>query len=118
MPTVKQILRRNTSRSITITCVVDGRDHLVSDRATTAGLAAGQGRYTAACGHVVVAAPMVAPPGPSCSSCVAELRRITTGSTERSRRRRRGVMARLLHRRPRPAHSQSSVAKHRAEGRP
>ena len=116
MPTVEQILRRNTSRSITITCVVDGRDHLVSDRATTAGLAAGQGRYTAGCGHVVVAAPMVAPPGPSCSSCVAELRRITAGSTERSRRR--GVMARLLRRRPRPAHSQSSVAKHRAEGRP
>ncbi|MCA1673746.1 MAG: hypothetical protein LC799_16605 [Actinobacteria bacterium] len=118
MPTVEQILRRNTSRSITITCAVDGRDHLVSDRATTAGLAAGHGRYTAACGRVVVAAPMVAPPGPSCSSCVAELRRITAGSTEGSRRRRRGVMAWLLHRRPRPAHSQSRVAQHRAEGRP
>lgn len=118
MPTVEQILRRNTSRSTTITCAVDGRDHLVSDRATTAGLAAGHGRYTAACGRVVVAAPMVAPPGPSCSSCVAELRRITAGSTEGSRRRLPGVMARLLHRRPRPAHSQSRVAQHRAEGRP
>lgn len=117
MPTVEQILRRNTSRFTTITCAVDGRDHFVSDRATTAGLAAGQGRYTAACGHVVVAAPMVAPPGPSCSSCVAELRRITAGGTERSHRRRRGVMARLLRRRPRPAHSQSRAAQHRTEGR-
>jgi len=114
MPTVDQILRRATSRSITITCAVDGRDHLVSDRATTAGLVAGHGQYTAACGHVVIAAPMVAPPGPSCSACVAERLRVTAGGTARSHRRRRGVMARLLNRRLRPAHLQARVAQHRA----
>ncbi|MCA1677180.1 MAG: hypothetical protein LC799_35040 [Actinobacteria bacterium] len=115
MPTVDRIRLRTTSRSTTITCAVDGRDHLVSDCATAAGLAAGHGRYTAACGHVVVAAPMVAPPGPSCSACVAELLRITAGGTKRSHRRLRGVMARL---RPRTAHSRSGGARHRAERRP
>lgn len=118
MATVEQILRRTTSRFIVITCAVDGRDHLISDSAMAAGLAAGHGRYTAACGHVVVAAPMVAPEGPSCLDCETALHLIDTdptapGSTGRSRHRRRSVVAWLLRRRPRPTHSQSKVAQHR-----
>ena len=118
MATVEQILRRTTSRFIAITCAADGRDHLIGDSAMAAGLAAGHGRYTAACGHVVVAAPMVALEGPSCLDCETALRRIDTdwtapGSTGRSRHRRRSVLAWLLRRCPRPAHSQSRVAQHR-----
>ena len=80
MPTVGRILCRTTSRSTTITCAVDGRDHLISDRATTTGLAAGHGRYTAACGHIVVALP-----GPSCSE--AEFGRVHVSCPRRCRAR-------------------------------
>ncbi|MDQ3886463.1 MAG: hypothetical protein M3308_05515 [Actinomycetota bacterium] len=120
MATVEQIRLGITSRPIMIVCAVDGRDHLVSDSAMAAGLAAGHGRYTAVCGHVVVAAPMVAPEGPTCLDCETALHRITTnrttpGSTGRSRhRRRRGVLAWLLHQLSRSPRSQSRTAQHRA----
>ncbi|MGH3941160.1 MAG: hypothetical protein ACRDTG_21495 [Pseudonocardiaceae bacterium] len=56
MPTLDQIRSGTTSRSTMMTCAVDGREHLVSDHATKAGLAIGQGRYRAVCGHLAIAA--------------------------------------------------------------
>ncbi|MDQ3987826.1 MAG: hypothetical protein M3291_01245 [Actinomycetota bacterium] len=118
MPTVEQILHRNTVQFTTITCAVEGSDHLVSNLAVAAGLTAGHGRYTAACGHVVVAAPMVAPQGPLCLDCGTARPRISADrsapSTRRSRHRRRGVLARLLRRNLLPAHSQSGADRRRA----
>ncbi|MGH3915253.1 MAG: hypothetical protein ACRDTC_17875 [Pseudonocardiaceae bacterium] len=93
MPTVDQIRSETTSRSTTMTCAVDGREHLVSDHATTAGLAVGQGRYRTVCGHLAIAAALVAPPGPRCRDCATALHRRTAVST--TSHRRRGLVARL-----------------------
>jgi len=94
MSTVDHVRHGTTSRSTTMTCAVDGRNHLVSDQATQAGLMSGQGRYTAACGHLTVAAALVVPPGPTCRDCETALHRITiTGPTSH---RRPGLLARLL----------------------
>ncbi|MGH3923681.1 MAG: hypothetical protein ACRDTT_12575, partial [Pseudonocardiaceae bacterium] len=79
-----------------MTCTVDGRDHLVSNQAMQAGLAAGHGQYSAVCGHLAVAAPLVVPPGRTCQDCEAALHRITTASA--TSHRRRGLVARLLRR--------------------
>jgi len=114
MPTVSQVRFGTTSRFIRMTCASDGRHHLVSDQATAAGLTARHGKYAAVCGHVVVAASMVAPPGPTCLDCETALHRIATGpiTSGRSRgsHRRRNVVARLLRRRNRPAGSRSTSA--------
>ncbi|MGH4019320.1 MAG: hypothetical protein ACRDT0_08805 [Pseudonocardiaceae bacterium] len=56
-------------RTTPVTSAADGRVHWVADDAYTAGLAAHSGRYTALCGHTVVAAAMVCPPGPACRNC-------------------------------------------------
>jgi len=95
MPTVDQIRRRIT-RPTTVTSTVDGRDHLLGERATTAGLVAGHGEYTALCGRHVVAASLVTPPGPTCLDCETALHRATTTST--TSHRRHGWVALLLHR--------------------
>lgn len=116
MPTVDQIRHGITSRSTAMTCAVDGRDHLISDQATQAGLAADHGQYVAICGHVVLAAPMVVPPGPTCFDCEAALHRITSDQT--NSHRRRGRVARLLHRLCLPANLWSATSgSHRAVGR-
>ncbi|MGH3930764.1 MAG: hypothetical protein ACRDTF_12385, partial [Pseudonocardiaceae bacterium] len=113
MPTVDQIRHGTSSRSTTMTCTVDGRDHLVSDQATTAGLMAGHGHYVAICGHRVVAAPLVTPPGPTCFDCETALHRSSTAAG--TSRRRRGPLARWLRRRVPRADSRSSTASsHRA----
>jgi len=110
MPTVDQIRHRRTA---TVTSSADGRDHLISEQAMTSGLTAGHGDYTALCGRVVVAAPMVAPPGPTCLDCETALHRITASGT--NPHRRRGLVARLLRRFSRPADSRSTTAgSHRA----
>lgn len=96
MPRVDQIRHGLTARSTTMTCAVDGRDHLISEQATQAGLTAGQGRYLAVCGHLTVGAAMVTPPGPTCFDCETALHRITTASATSHRRRR--LVARLLRR--------------------
>ena len=62
MPTVDQIRHRIT-RPTAVTSTVDGRDHRLSQQATTAGLVAGHGTYTALCGRPVVAASLVTPAG-------------------------------------------------------
>ncbi|MGH3914093.1 MAG: hypothetical protein ACRDTC_11910 [Pseudonocardiaceae bacterium] len=115
MPTKGQVRFGATAGFITMTCASDGRHHLVSDHASTTGLSAGHGTYAAACGHVVVAASMVTPPGPTCLNCETALHRmttnpITTGSARHSPRRLRHVVSWLLRRRTRPAHSRSAVA--------
>lgn len=73
MPTVDQGRHAITSRPVTVTSTVDGRDHLIDDRSMADGRAAGHGQFTALCGHLVVAAALVAPPGPSCRDCAALL---------------------------------------------
>jgi len=110
MPTINQARPRTTPRPTTVTSTADGRDHLISAHAMTSGLAAGHGDYLALCGRVVVAAPMVVPPGPTCFDCETALHRSTTASPGRSHRRRRGVVARLLRWRRRPAHARSRAA--------
>lgn len=55
---------------IAVMCVDDGRTHTVPDVEMTSG-AATTGRYRALCGHVVTAAPMVAPNGAPCVECRA-----------------------------------------------
>ena len=107
MPTVDQIRHRIT-RPTAMTSTADGRDHLLSQQATTAGLVAGHGKYTALCGRLVVAASLVTPPGPTCLDCETALHRSTTTST--TSHRRRGLLARLLRRRFPRADSQSTTA--------
>ena len=72
MSTVAQIRHRIT-RPTAVTSTADGRDHLLSEQATTAGLVAGHGKYTALCGRLVVAASLVTPPGPTCLDCETAL---------------------------------------------
>ncbi|HEU0088024.1 MAG TPA: hypothetical protein VFQ77_10300 [Pseudonocardiaceae bacterium] len=100
MPTVDQIRRGGTARPATLTSTADGRDHLISEHATAAGLAAGHGEYVALCGHLAVAAPLVVPRGPTCLDCETALHRSTTAVASH---RRRGLVAWLLRRRFRPA---------------
>jgi hypothetical protein len=107
MPTVDQIRHRIT-RPTTMTSTADGRDHLLSQQATTAGLVAGHGKYTALCGRLVMAASLMTPPGPTCLDCETALHRSTTAST--TSHRRRGLVARLLHRRFLRAGSRSTTA--------
>jgi hypothetical protein len=97
MPTVDQ---RSTARPATVTSTVDGRDHLISQQLTAAGLVTGHGEYAAICGRLVVAAPLVVGPGPTCVDCETVLHRVTTAGI--SLHRRRGWVVRLLRRcRPR-----------------
>jgi hypothetical protein len=90
MPTVDQGRHALTSRPVTMTSRVDGRDHLIDDRAMADGHAASHGQFTVLCGHLVVAAALVAPPGPPCRECAALLRRSEVS------RHRVGVVARML----------------------
>ncbi|MDQ3988185.1 MAG: hypothetical protein M3291_03120 [Actinomycetota bacterium] len=59
------------SRTTPVTSVADGRCHRVADDAYAVGWAAHSGRYVAVCGHRVVAAALVCPPGPDCYGCAA-----------------------------------------------
>jgi hypothetical protein len=56
-------------RGPSLTCTVDGLDHLVSADAAAHGIAARQGTYTAMCGHLIYVAALVSSPGPLCSRC-------------------------------------------------
>ena len=107
MPTIDQIRRRIT-RPTAMTSTLDGRDHLLGEQATTAGLVAGHGEHTALCGRRVVAASLVTPPGPTCLDCETALHRATTTSTTSHRRRR--WVTRLLRRRVPRAGSRSTTA--------
>ncbi len=52
-----------------MTWAADGFDHLVAAESHAAGVAPGTGDYAALCGHRVVAAPLIGPPGPPCPRC-------------------------------------------------
>ena len=54
--------------TVTVTCVHDGHSHAVPDTELTS-MTGGSGYYRAVCGHVVAAAPMVAPEGAPCRHC-------------------------------------------------
>jgi hypothetical protein len=95
MPTVDQWRRGFTSRPASVTSTVDGRNHLVGDEPAVAGQVAGQGAYVALCGHRVLAAPLVVPPGPTCFDCETALHRTTTVTAQHRDR----LVLRLLRRR-------------------
>lgn len=71
--------------TVAMTCIDDGRLHLVTEDALVAGVTAHTGRYRAVCGHEVAAAAMVSPPGPACPSC--SLRHAQGAIRARHRRR-------------------------------
>ncbi|MGH3979477.1 MAG: hypothetical protein ACRDRZ_10840, partial [Pseudonocardiaceae bacterium] len=73
-------------RTTAVTSAADGRTHQVADDDYTAGLVARSGRYTALCGHTVVAAALVCPPGPACRDCAALA--VTRRRTRQGRHRR------------------------------
>ena len=111
MHTVDQIRRRITHPTA-VTSTLDGRVHLLSEQATTAGVLAGHGEYTALCGRPVTAAALVTPPGPTCLDCETALHRATTAST--TSHRRRGLVTQLLRRRfPRGGSRVTTAGGHR-----
>ncbi|MGH3929477.1 MAG: hypothetical protein ACRDTF_05815 [Pseudonocardiaceae bacterium] len=75
-----------------VTCCRDGREHLVTENEI---VPANAGRYTAVCGHRMLAAVLACPAGPPCRAC------ITARSANQPRRRRtcptgqQGVWARI-----------------------
>jgi hypothetical protein len=95
--------------AVWVTGAEDGLDHAVSEDAMAAGIDEGKGRFTAFCGVIVLAAPMIEPPGRRCRRC-AELLYLATrqatgpqrrsGGTRRARHRlssrRPSLLARLL----------------------
>lgn len=73
-----------------LTCVVDGLAHLVSDEAAAAGVVARQGTYAALCGHTVHAAAMVSSLGRPCQLCDHHAQSGGAPARAESRRGRRG----------------------------
>lgn len=75
-----------------VTCCRGGREHLVAEDAI---VPANAGRYTAICGHRVLAAVLACPAGPPCRYCLA------ARGTDQPRKRRtcpiegQGMWARL-----------------------
>jgi len=55
---------------VAVMCADDGRTHTVRDVELSSDSAT-SGRYRALCGHIVTAAPMVAPNGAPCADCRA-----------------------------------------------
>lgn len=52
-----------------LTAADDGLNHRVTQRAYTAGLRSGEGRYKTLCGRMVPATAMITEPGPVCRAC-------------------------------------------------
>lgn len=86
-----------STRGVTATCVAvvfpvtsvrDGLEHLVTDEAMTIG---NPDRYLALCGHRVLAAALVCPPGPPCPTCVA----VRSADAAGDRRHRRTAWSRV-----------------------
>ncbi len=82
-----------------VICARDGREHLVND---TQMDAAHTGPRIALCGHQVLPAVLVCPPGPPCSGCIAVRWQDSDVRDPADRRpgrhRRAGVLARLVSR--------------------
>ena len=79
--------------TIPITCHVDGQAHDVTDDNVAAGKTTGE--YTALCGYVVVAAPLVAPLGRRCERCTV-VSTPAMAPVGRPRHRQYGRLWRLL----------------------
>ena len=60
-------------RTVWVTGVDDGVDHMVTDEDMSAGMSAGQGIFRAVCGVVVTSDALAAPPGRRCPGCWAVL---------------------------------------------
>jgi hypothetical protein len=60
-------------KTISMTCVVDGKAHEITDDAVAAGHAARAGNYCALCGHRVLPAPLIERGGAPCQNCLATL---------------------------------------------
>ncbi|HEY4008219.1 MAG TPA: hypothetical protein VGM60_23975 [Pseudonocardia sp.] len=84
-----------------MTCVTDGRDHLVAEDALEAGRRTG--RYQALCEHEIIPASLTSPPGPTCADCAQRSDRLPAAA-RRGTRAGRAVdllRGRLAARRPR-----------------
>ncbi|GAA0903187.1 hypothetical protein [Pseudonocardia zijingensis] len=57
--------------TVTVTCCLDKHAHEVLDVELAAAASRPDGLVHAICGHVIAAAPMVAPDGPPCALCSA-----------------------------------------------
>lgn len=79
--------------TVPITCHLDGQAHDVTDESVAAGQRTGE--YAALCGHVAVAAPLVAPVGRPCARCTA-VSKPTTAPVRRPRHRQSGRLWRML----------------------
>jgi hypothetical protein len=81
--------------AVWVTCVVDGVDHAVTDEDMSAGMAVGQGKFTAVCGVLVTPDALSAPPGRMCLGCwvglcpVVNTQRAVVPVARRHRRHRR-----------------------------
>lgn len=71
-----------------MTCVSDGRDHLVAEGSLEAGRRTG--RYQALCEHEIMPGSLMAPPGPTCTDCAQR------GGRRAAAARRRTGVGRLL----------------------
>ncbi len=110
---------------IWVTCQDDGLDHLVYDdemgRAICSAEAAG---FRALCGRMIFPAPMVCPPFPMCSGCVAQRDRACRSQrpvrgacgSRRARHRSPGFVRRFLHGLHDSLASSSSAGRHASSG--
>jgi hypothetical protein len=86
-------------RGPSLTCTVDGLDHLVSADAAAQGIAARQGTYTAMCGHLIYVAALVSSAGPLCSRCAQSVTQVgaaVAGQPCRRGQRKRAGLRRLF----------------------
>lgn len=83
MPTADRPRCVGVIRPLTVTSSGDGRnhllgDHLIDDGDSATPRAAERGQHRALCGRLITAAPLVAPPGPTCLDCETALHRSMT----------------------------------------
>ncbi|MCT2583887.1 hypothetical protein [Actinophytocola gossypii] len=91
-------MNTNSIRSSWITAQEDGTEHAVTDVAQEAARDAGDGRYEAECGTVLLAAAMEAAPLHRCARC-RTIRRARFRPRELAApQRRSGWLSRLCHR--------------------
>lgn len=80
----------STSSVVWMTCVVDGREHAVTDEQACAGLERCRGTYDAVCDQTITPQAMTCAPGRRCAACCAVLRAWCHAPRQRGRWLRRG----------------------------
>lgn len=92
------VRRAATAHALSLTCTVDGLDHLVSEDAAALGIGARQGTYTAMCGHLVYAAALASSTGPVCPHCTQAVQHLQSPITVQPhhRRHRRARLGRFF----------------------